>query len=126
MRLPLLLPALLLAGCTSMRGATNHPGTDWTTDASAYRGQTGQRVAFDCPPNPGRANVGPVWGAEVYTDDSAVCAAAVHAGKIAFERGGRVVIEVRPGQASYRGTDWNGVVSEEYGDWDASFVFVGS
>lgn len=123
------LPLLFLAGCSGtalMHDALTHPGPDWTTDASAYRDQAGRRVVYNCPPNPSEQNVGTVWGAEVYTDDSAVCAAAVHAGKLSFERGGRAVIEVRPGQASYRGTDWNGVVSEEYGAWDASFVFVGS
>lgn len=118
---------LLSAGCTAVRSPilTAHSDADWTTSAAQYRGQSGEHVRFLCPPNPSRSSVGTVWGAEVYTDDSAVCAAAVHAGAISFARGGAVTIEVRPGQSSYRGTDWNGVVSRDYGAWDGSFVVLG-
>lgn len=126
MHRPLLLVlALLVCGCAVSQRAVTHPSPTWSTDASAYRGQEGQRVVFVCPPNPDRAALGTVWGAEVYTDDSAVCVAAVHAGRISFAEGGRVTLEVRPGQSAYRGTDWNGVVSEPYGPWGGSFVFSG-
>lgn len=124
MRFSLLLLSLgLLAGCSDTLPATQHTDTTWASDAAAYRGQTGQRVTYTCPPNP-KGDIGTVWGAEVYTDDSSVCAAAVHAGKISFERGGRVTIQIRDGQASYRGTDWNGVTSQPYGEWGGSFVFA--
>ncbi|HLT48057.1 MAG TPA: LCCL domain-containing protein [Rubricoccaceae bacterium] len=129
--LHLVLPALLLGGCAAAGHAlgtthetTTHAGTDWSTSVSEYRGRVGQHVTFACPPNPAREGLGTVWGAEVYTDDSAVCVAAVHAGRLSFERGGRVAVEIRPGQDGYRGTDWNGVVSQPYGAWGGSFVFV--
>ena len=128
MRLLLSL-AFLLGGCSTVEqlvATTTNAGTDWSSSATDYRDRPGQRVAYVCPPNPSRTAVGPVWGADVYTDDSAVCAAAVHAGKITFQRGGRVTIETRPGQGQYRGTNWNGVESADYGAWDGSFVFVGS
>ena len=117
---PILMPRLLFAllltatGCAATASLPTTPA-DWTTDAQMHRAQIGQRFAYQCPPNPTQSAVGTVWGAEVYTDDSSVCTAAVHAGRISFARGGTVTIEMRPGQASYRGTDWNGVVSQPYG-----------
>lgn len=122
-------PTLLLGGCagTSSPGdAVVHRETDWSTNATEYRGQAGRHVAFDCPANPLREGAGSVWGTDVYTDDSAVCVAAVHAGRISFDRGGRVTVEIRDGQASYRGTTAKDVESQDYGAWDGSYSFVGS
>lgn len=65
-----------------------------------------------------------MWGTDVYTNDSSVCTAAVHAGLIDFEAGGVVVIEMRPGESSYIGTTANGVTTQSYGSWGGSFVFV--
>lgn len=114
--------ALLAAGCAPAGQMVQ--GATWATDASALRGEGGWFV-FVCPANPPAAErEHPVWGADVYTDDSSVCRAAVHAGAISYARGGRVTVEPRPGQDRYRGTDWNGVVSLDYGPWDGSFVIV--
>jgi hypothetical protein len=65
-----------------------------------------------------------VWGTDIYTDDSSVCTAAVHAGLIDYEDGGEVVIEIRAGESSYLGTTANGVTTLDYGAWRRSFVFV--
>lgn len=67
---------------------------------------------------------GAIWGTDIYSDDSATCRAALHAGIIA-ERGGVVTILRAPGQASYRGSARNGVESEAYGAWQSSFRFAG-
>ncbi len=93
----------------------------WVTTATSLRGQNGQPFAYLCPPNGAATSV---WGTDVYTDDSSVCTAAVHAGLITFASGGPVVIEIRSGQPSYVGTARNGVVSSSYGGWSGSFVFV--
>ena len=45
------------------------------------------------------------YGTDIYTDNSSVCAAAVHAGLITFNRGG--TIEIRLGQNSYQGSHRN-------------------
>jgi hypothetical protein len=104
-------------------GATNLPNTvTWTTTVTNLRGQNGQPFAFLCPPN--GAATATVWGTDIYTDDSSVCIAAVHAGVIMFSTGGPVVIEIRPGQSSYAGTTRNGVISSGYAAWSGSFVFV--
>jgi hypothetical protein len=65
-----------------------------------------------------------VWGTDIYTDDSAVCIAAVHAGFIDFQVGGVVVIEMRSGRSQYLGTTANGVTTHSHGAWPWSFVFV--
>ena len=92
----------------------------WDLNASEYRGQDGTLVAFDCEAG---GEIGSVWGTEVYTDDSSVCSAAVHAGLIDVEDGGRVIIRIAPGEESYEGSEANGVTSSEYGPWGGSFTF---
>jgi len=61
-----------------------------------------------------------IWGFDVYTDDSAVCVAAVHAGAIG-PRGGVVTVTRAQGQQSYPGGARNGVLSNSYGPWQQSF-----
>jgi hypothetical protein len=67
---------------------------------------------------------GPIWGIDVYTDDSSVCVAAVHAGAIG-PRGGTVTVSRAQGQQSYPGGARNGVVSNSYGPWQQSFRVTG-
>ena len=96
---------------------------DWLTGAREYPGAPNTRITVLCPPNPERTQGG-VWGTDVYTDDSAICPAAVHAGRIGFERGGTVTIEFRAGQEEYEGSARNGVPSNRYHRWQRSFVVV--
>lgn len=96
-------------------------GNGWTANAISYRGNNGRHYSYTCPPN-GREGL--VWGTDVYTDDSSVCTAAVHAGLISVANGGRVVIEIRPGQSSYLGSDRNGIRTSAMGSFRGSFVFV--
>jgi len=72
----------------------------------------------DCRCDAGRN--GPVWGTNPYTDDSAVCNAAIHAGVIG-EGGGVIHLSPAPGQSSYRGSTRNGVSTSDYGSWPRSF-----
>lgn len=96
------------------------PDVTWDLDATQYRGEDGTRIAFLCPPD---GEIGSVWGTDDYTDDSSVCSAAVHAGVINPIEGGRIIVEIAPGQPSYDGTEANGVTSQDYGSWDGSFFF---
>lgn len=66
---------------------------------------------------------GSIWGTDIYTADSATCAAAVHSGAIA-RSGGIVIVEGAPGQESYEASSRNGIQSSGYGSWDHSFRFV--
>lgn len=95
----------------------------WGTLADSLEGQNGQHFALVCPGNGTLSNR--VWGTDVYTDDSSICTAAVHAGIITRAAGGVVVIEFRPGLGSYSASTRNGVTSKSYGSWRRSFAFVG-
>ena len=64
-----------------------------------------------------------VWGTDIYTNDSALCHAAKHAGVIT-EAGGSILVRRAPGQSSYRGSTRNGFTSGDYGAWDGSLVFA--
>lgn len=84
---------------------------------AAYRGQDGAIFSFEVT----GATAGSVWGDGVYTDDSALAAAAVHAGVLQPGETGRVDVEILPGQASYTGAESHGVISRDYGTWSGSY-----
>ncbi|MBS1792364.1 MAG: hypothetical protein JSS81_00840 [Acidobacteria bacterium] len=95
---------------------------DWTTTAERWRGEEGTRYDLKCPANGTISDR--LWGTDVYTDDSSICTAAVHAGFITAAKGGAVTIQIIPGQPGYRGSRRNNVTSGDYGEWTGSFVFV--
>ena len=96
----------------------------WSTDARVGREAMG-RYAFVCPSNPPESDRDAiVWGSDPYTDDSSVCRAGVHAGAITYASGGRVVVEMQPGQEQYVGSVRHGVETEDYGSWGGSFTVV--
>jgi hypothetical protein len=55
-----------------------------------------------------------IWGTDVYTADSPVCIAAVHAGVIDDDVGGIVVVDPADDQVSYTGSTQNGVTSSSF------------
>src|SRR4051794_29282067 len=69
------------------------------TNLQNHRGRAGKRITLVCPPQQGSE---PVYGSDVYTDDSPVCSAAVHAGLITLDRGGPVTVVIGGPQASYK------------------------
>jgi LCCL domain/EGF-like domain len=85
-----------------------------------YRDQEGTEVTCDCASS--ATSSGTVWGTDTYTDDSQVCRAAVHAGKIP-PTGGIVTMTVEPGRPSYVGSSRNGVTTAPWGSWPGSFSF---
>jgi hypothetical protein len=98
-------------------------GGGWTATATSFRGQNGTRYRYVCP---GGGQPGTIYGTNVYTDDSSVCTAAVHVGLLTAANGGRVTIEIRPGQKSYASFAHNGITSRQYGTWNGSYAFVGA
>src|SRR2546423_76291 len=95
-----------------LRRASGEPaigGGGWGTGATDFRGRSGEHFLFTCPAG---GTAGSVWGTGIYTDDSSVCTAAVHAGTITFAGGGLVTIEMRDGMAAYQGSTANGVTSQ--------------
>ncbi|WP_338865070.1 M57 family metalloprotease [Myxococcus stipitatus] len=86
----------------------------------AYRGQNGTEIRCTCD----SATGGAVWGTDLYTDDSSVCDAGVHAGAIPAT-GGTVIVTIQPGQSSYTGSTRNGITTRAYGAWAGSFTVSG-
>lgn len=98
----------------------------WAVTAAALHGGVcgaGTRHAVRCP-KPGV--VGNLWGSDLYTDDSSVCTAAVHAGLLTLAAGGDVAFELRPGATSYRSTLRFGLTSQPWGTWGCSYVLLGA
>lgn len=102
-------------------GATDGGPIGWSVTAVPVRGTAGRRFLYTCPPN-GTFSV--VWGTDLYTDDSSICTAAVHVGRITREAGGSVTIETRPGAESYTGSTRNGVTTNDWPSWGNSFVVL--
>jgi hypothetical protein len=64
-----------------------------------------------------------VWGVEMFKDDSSICRAAIHNGRIKPEDGGLIEVGIESGQSNYKGSESNGIKSEEFTKpWDRSFV----
>ena len=90
-------------------------------NATQIADQLGSVHVISCPPGCGDA--GGLWGSDVYTADSAICRAGIHAGLVSRERGGSVRIVLEPGRPAYRGSVRNGVRSGDYGSYPKSFRF---
>jgi hypothetical protein len=138
----------ILAGKASYRGSSSHGivsydfdqwvGSYMFLDAPAveqpvgvmpdpgnlrgFRGQVGQMLSFSVTGAIG----GSLYGDGIYTDDSRLAAAAVHAGVLGLGEQGTVAVIIMPGQAHYAGARRNNVASGDYGAWDGSFRFVGT
>lgn len=72
-----------------------------------------------CPANPG----GTIWGSGVYTADSSICLAALHAGAIPIT-GGNISVNLSGRLEAFPGTAQNGVTSNSWGAYDTSFTLV--
>ena len=86
-----------------------------------YRGKNGMVLEVRVT----GATDGSVWGGEngIYTDDSRLAKAAVHAGVV--KPGETIVIKVviMAGQSSYPSLKRNGITSTGYGPWHGSYGF---
>ena len=82
------------------------------------------QVTIECPARCSKYQEH-VYGTREYTDDSYICAAAVHDGRIDDSLGGEVTIKKRTsGLTHYLGTLQNEINSKDYGAWSKSFVFA--
>jgi hypothetical protein len=129
-----LIQVLLSGGQQSYSGSEQNGITTW--DWGSYdRSFTVASVSTDTPcttmpPNvlvhncscPDAPYSGSAWGSGPYTNDSNICAAAMHSGVIS-SRGGPVRVLAVPGLDSYRGSEWNGVTTMDFGPWSGSISF---
>lgn len=108
-------------------GRRHHPGPvgpgvitiHWGSNATQYRTMMGQTFRFYCPPG---GSPRTIYGTDIYTTDSSICTAAVHAGRISWS-GGTVRIMITSGQPYYRGMFRYGVKSRRWNSYGWSFVF---
>jgi TIR domain/LCCL domain len=68
---------------------------------------------FTCRCSASATHAGAVWGTDIYTDDSSLCRAALHAGSLTSE-GGTITVTRAEGRQLYIGTTRNGVTSNDY------------
>jgi hypothetical protein len=121
-------------GCGGDGGSVIVPPADGGADAGGaiplssargvgeLRGRNGTAFSFRCDAPVSLTSS--VWGTGVYTDDSDVCTAAVHAGVLRPALGGVIVGYVTYGRPSYRGSTANGVTTNDYGLYQGSFQFT--
>lgn len=98
----------------------------WSTEATETpysEGAIGQQYTISFPAMPADFTPTRAWGTDVYTSNSSIAVAALHAGLISTG-GGVVTLEIRAGQDSYLGSTRNGVVSNPYVNWPRSFSFI--
>jgi len=67
---------------------------------------------------------GAIWGTDIYTSDTYIPTAAVHAGFITNGETKEVYIKVVQGLSEYIGSTRNGVSTSGYGGWGLSYQFV--
>ncbi|XP_019627168.1 PREDICTED: uncharacterized protein LOC109472036 isoform X2 [Branchiostoma belcheri] len=91
------------------------------TCTTQARNMDGESFTANCPADCVTAG-GAVWGTAIYTDDSSICRAAIHDGKIPAT-GGVVRVNKLPGQSSYQGSTQNGITTSSYGAYGSSFAF---
>lgn len=82
------------------------PGT-----LTPFQGQVGQTFAFRVTGAVG----GQIWGTDVYTTDTTLATAAVHAGLLRVGQTGIVKVTIVGQQAAFQGSARNGVASAAYG-----------
>jgi hypothetical protein len=92
-------------------------------NAGQVQGDPGAVFQIACPP--GCESTGGLWGTDVYTADSAICRAGIHAGAIT-PAGGVVTIQIQPGRPAYRGAARNGITSNDYGSYARSYMVMAS
>ena len=97
------------------------PENDCPANMTAHRNAS---ASLSCRCSAKATASGPVYGSDIYTDDSSVCRAALHAGVIS-PAGGAVTVMPAPGRAIYDGVARNGVTSGRWPAYDYSFRFGG-
>jgi len=94
------------------------------TNAAVFRDQVGRRLTFVCPAN---VNINQdVYGTDVYTDTSPICAAAAHAGVFTHGTSTAVTIVMEGEKQSFTASTRNSVTSLAYGRWWGTYSFLRS
>jgi hypothetical protein len=96
----------------------NLPGqVDWSTTGVGID-VVSEPLTLICPPE---GDARRVWGTGTYTEDSSICTAAVHAGRISFKAGGTVTVEPTGPQEVFSPSERFGVTTLSWKTWPVSF-----
>ncbi len=114
--------ALLALACIPSLAQADPVDVACAQTAQSLVGMAGDAFEVVCPAD---CAEGRVWGTAIYSDDSSICRAAIHAGAVDAATGGPVTVTLHEGQASYPASEANGVQSEVWGPWQRSFVVSG-
>jgi hypothetical protein len=106
----------------SVAASTAKSDVDVNQCPATFEGNRTRSAPITCTCSGTQMAEGNVWGTDVYTDDSAICRAAVHAGALRGA-GGSVTLRSVPGRQSYSGSTRNGVQSQDYGAWEGAYAF---
>ena len=136
---PTVIGLALLAGCVTPTADPAGPEVEESSAAAAPQGgvtsdgwavdgddaleAAGSDVALhECPAgSDADLQNNSVWGTDLYSGDSSVCVAAVHAGVITPD-GGVVRVTGAPGEDSYESSTRNGVTTSAWDAWGTSFT----
>ena len=89
---------------------------DWYTTFDLVPDDFPSQITVVCPPK-GSTDTD-IWGTDVYSASSAICPAAVHAGAITLESGGRVTLTLQPKQETFVASLRNGISSRGWSSWE--------
>jgi hypothetical protein len=84
---------------------------------TSYQNQMGKTFVFRVTGAPN----GSVWGTDVYTADSSLAVAAVHAGVLQPGQTGVVKVTMVPAPVAYAGSTRHGITSAAYGNYPSAF-----
>lgn len=118
----MILRTSLLAGVFTILGALQVCGQEPDPgDLQFFRNRVGQTFQF----NVTGSSAGQVFGTGVYTDDSPLATAAVHAGVVQAGEDGVVTVMILLGRSDYVGSTQNGVTSMTWNQpWGGSYEFA--
>lgn len=84
---------------------------------TTYRGQNGKVLHFEVI----GSNSGSIYGTDIYTDDSDLSTAAVHAGLLKVGEKGVVKVTILPEQASHSSSARHGITSTAWSQYPGSY-----
>lgn len=89
-------------------------------DAIMFVSPDEPHAVFECPSNCDNTS-GAIWGTDIYSIDSSVCVAAIHAGVLELGEAGSVVVTYVEGQESYEASERNSISSMSWGSYFGSY-----
>lgn len=97
--------------------SNSEPGqVDWYTTFDRVPDDFHTQITVVCPPN-GNMDSG-IWGTDIYSASSSICLAAVHAGIITLDAGGKVTVTLQPKQDTFVASLRNGITTKFWTGWN--------